>query len=482
MKLSKIIITAIVLILITPISSSQLTVNVQISPSTLLPGDVADCVLTITNPTTKQIKVTGIDFIPSGIRVSPNSISEIGILSAGSSHEIPFAITTENPGRHTVEAKIYTTNGTISRLIMLNVEDRSPKILLVNPLVLNEVNTLRFKVVNTVSSISEVQVEALFDAEPRIVELTDLTSEGHFEYLPVSDTSEGADNILQFEISYYNGNNFHQVIDTVYPTYRESKGIVINSSVPYQSVNIKDVIPLNVKVSNLREDSIYSVKVTAFIDDSDKKTKEISTINTMKDSMVSFKFSPNNIDLNKIKIEVKYRDKFNNEYTVAEEVEITVLDEKPITISNIDTERKKDTITISGDISNIGKSTAYNVLLFMEFQGKTKTFYLGTIDSSDFDSFEFEFTDRWTANGTNPNLYSNSNLNSGLDISNKEMRAFLTVSWNNELGEKAEITQGIDVEPSATFQPAHSENLIYVGAAIAVFIIALVAFIWIKSR
>lgn len=472
MKISRLIMTALVLTLIIPICSSQLTANIQISPSTLLPGDVADCVMTIKNPTLKEIKVTGIDFISSGVKVSPTSVPEIGIVSAGSSHEVPFSITTEKSGRYTIEAKIYTTNGTISRLIMVNVEDRNPKIVLLNPLVLNEVNNLKFKVVNTVSSINDVQVKALFDAEPRIVELSDLSSEGQFDYLPLSKIGD-SDGGIQFEISFYNGNNFHRVEDTVYPTYRESKGIVINSSIRYQSVTMKDVIPMEVKISNLREDSIYSVIVTAYIDDSDKKIKEIPIINTLEDSTVSFKFSPREMGVNTIKIEVKYRDKFNNEYTEREEIGVTVLDEKPIAISNINTEKELDIITISGDISNVGKSTAYNVLLTMLLKEKTKTFYLGTIDASDFDSFEFEFSDTGTLNRTD---------STGLDSSDMEMKAVLTVSWNNELGEKAEIKQTIDVEPTVTFQPAHNENLIYIGAIVAVFIIALVAVIWIKSR
>ncbi|MFP3946120.1 MAG: hypothetical protein ACLFVI_04390, partial [Archaeoglobaceae archaeon] len=126
--------------------------------------------------------------------------------------------------------------------------------------------------------------------------------------------------------------------------------------------------------------------------------------------------------------------------------------------SNIRTEKEVDGTTISGDVSNSGRSTVYNVLLSMQVGNEIKTFYLGSIEESDFDSFEFEF----------------SNMNAS--------KGFLTVSWNNELGENVELGQEISLPEEKVSQATGGGNLMMIGSVIAIVVLALVAVIWIKSR
>ncbi|MFW6186117.1 MAG: hypothetical protein ACOC5C_05495, partial [Halobacteriota archaeon] len=226
---------------------------------------------------------------------------------------------------------------------------------------------------------------------------------------------------------------------------------------PYNSVPVRDVVPLDVTVSNLRNDTIYSIKVTASLKDSEK-TKEIASLGSEKSSRVSFQFSPRNTGENTIQMDISYKDELNNQYSETKEVRFLALEEKPVSVSNIRTEKEVDGITISGDVSNSGRSTVYNVLLSMQVGNEIKTFYLGSIDVSDFDSFEFEF----------------SNMNAS--------KGFLTVSWNNELGEKVELGQEISLPEEKVSQATGGGNLMMIGSVIAIVVLALVAVIWIKSR
>jgi|Deesub1362B_J571_1020462.scaffolds.fasta_scaffold00206_59 uncharacterized repeat protein (TIGR01451 family) len=454
MKTVRILLITLTLLAIIPLSSAKVTIDVQHTPSTILPGDVVEYTLTLKNEGTQDVRVSSLNLVSDGVKVNPKSISNIGTIAKQSSVDIPFTVEAIKKGTFSIDVHIYTENESLKRLILVNVEDKLPDLILTSSLNLNEVNELGFYLTNPLGSMSSVSVEALFDAEPRLVYLGDLTSSGSgkFKYIPEKEEA------VSFKISFYNGINYHEFVKTITPEYRQSKGLVINASVPYTTVPVFDVIPLDVTVSNLRNDTIYSIQISASMESSEEiKIKEIAYLNRLETSKVSFQFSPAKTGKNTINVDIAYEDDLNNKYSGRKKVDIFVLDEKAISVTNIDTERSFEGITISGDISNSGRSTVYNVLLAMQLGDKIKTFYLGSIDSSDFDSFEFEF----------------SNVN--------ESKAALIVSWNNELGEKVEFTKEVEISEELTTKPPETGNLVLIGAVIAVAIVVLVAFIWMKS-
>lgn len=448
----KICLLALLLLIILPVASAKVSVDVEHTPETILPGDIVDYTVTLSNKGTSDVKVKEITLY-TDLDVEPESVSDVGTITTGSSYVFPFTVEAEKAGSHTIKMHTRTQNETFKRLILVNVENKQPDIILTTPLKLNEVNNLKFYLTNPIGSIKDVSVEARFEADPKIIYLGDLTSshKGTFRCTPESRED------LSFKISYYNGRNYHQIIKTVTPEYRETKGIIVNASIPYNSVPVQDVVPLDVTISNLRNDTIYSIKVTASLKGSEK-TKEIASLGSGKNSKVSFKFSPQETGKNTVQVDISYKDELNNQYTETEEVEFIALEEKPISISNIRTEIEADDTTISGDVSNSGRSTVYNALLSMQVGNEVKTFYLGSIEASDFDSFEFEFSDINASKGV------------------------LTVSWNNELGEKVELSEEIKLPENKISQATGGGNLMMVGSVIAVAILALVAVIWIKSR
>ncbi|MFO7967720.1 MAG: hypothetical protein R6U44_08995 [Archaeoglobaceae archaeon] len=440
------------MLIILPIASAKVSIDVEHSPDTILPGDEVDYTVTLSNKGAYDVKVKEITLY-TRLDVDPDSVSNVGTIPTTSSYDFPFTVEAEKAGSYTIEMHVRTQNETIKRLIPFNVENKQPNIILTTPLKLNEVNNLRFYLTNPIGDIEDVTVEPRFDADPKVIYFGDLTSsqKGIFRYTPESRED------LSFKISYYNGRNYHQVVKTVTPEYRETKGIIVNASIPYNSVPVQDIVPLDVTISNLRNDTIYSAKVSASLEGSEK-TKEIASLGSGEDSKVRFQFSPQNVGENTIQVDITYKDELNNHYSETEEVEFFALEGKSMSVSNIRTDQDTDGTTISGDVSNSGRSTVYNVLLSMQVNNQVKTFYLGSIDTSDFDSFEFEFSDIDASEGV------------------------LTVSWNNELGEKVELNQEIDLPEERIGQPAEDGNLMVIGSVIAIAILALVAVIWIKSR
>ncbi len=450
--MKKLIIIALTLLALTVPASAQVIVSkIEMSPSILLPNDVADCKLTITAYT--STKINGIIFFtPSGIKIEPSSVSRIGLIPAGSSYELPFTLKAEKEGIHTVYIHIYTSNGTIIQVMNVRAEDMMPEIVIQpTTLTLNEVNNVSFYI-STPLQISNVIVEPLFNADPRIIHVTN--NKGSFSIYPVEPQK------LSFKIKFYNGRNYHEVIQTIEPNYRGSKGVLVNLSLQYPTALLKDVIPINVELTNLRQDSIYTVKITAVSDfgNFSESRKEIPVIQSMESKSTVFLYSPSKAGINEITLRVTYLDKMNNEHTITKRIQINVLNEKPLSVSNIEVEKDLKGIRITGDISNNGRSLVYNVLLSMQLGDEVKTYYLGSIDPSDFDTFEFSFP---VSNAT---------------------QAVLNVYWSNKIGEKIEITQTIEVPVSTVQAEADAGWVVYVSAIAFVAVLAIVAIAWRKSR
>ncbi len=370
---------ALLLLLLLLIAKAQAQIAVEMNPKILLPGDVADCKLVIT--THKPMLVSGIAFFaPRSIKIEPQSVS-VGKIE--SSYVLPFTLKAEKAGTYTVNVLVRTLNDSIRQVIIVRVEDLKPEIVLNSSLTLNEVNRVRFRVVSPFS-VNVVNVEPLFDVLGM--------DKNSFTFFPGKPAN------LTFKISFYNGPNYHEVIQTVKPEYRESKGIHVNASFPSYCM-LKDVIPIDVWVTNLRNDNIYSIKISA-----GSQKIEISHLKSMQSHKCRLLFSPDQPGNTTIHLEVEYLDEMNSKHRVVKELHIQVLNELAVSLSNLEIENGR----ISGDVVNAGISRAYNVLV----ASGNRSYYIGTINPSDFDSFELE---------------GNS----------------ITVSWNNELGEPVKVTRSI---------------------------------------
>jgi len=156
-----------------------------------------------------------------------------------------------------------------------------------------------------------------------------------------------------------------------------------------------------------------------------------------------------------IAISITYRDALNNEYSIEKYVSAQVLEEKAVVVSNLEVEWS-DGLKISGDVSNNGWSKVYNVMLILQSDKVTKTYYLGTIEPSDFDTFEF----------TAENVSS----------------ATLTITWNNELGYKVEETIPIKAPPKMEFKTESNPMVVIISVIVVVVIVIIAALAWVRRK
>ena len=444
------VIPILLLLFIVQTASAQI-VKVEITPQTLLPNDVADCKLTFTAQQTTYVSGITI-FHPMEVQVNPSSFSGIGWLSAGSSYEFPFTIKAKESGIYTLTIYINTLNGTIKQSLTIRVVRDMPDIVLDKTvLTLNEVNTVQFTITSPLD-VSNVIVEPLFNANPKVIYVQN--GKGSFKFEPTKPQP------LKFKICFYNGRNYHEVVRTVDVSYIQSKGVLINVTPEYPVALIGDVVPISVEVANLRKDTIYSVNVTVSNGISSKNNIKIPTIKPEETAKTSFDLCFRNSGIKRIKIEVSYEDEFNNVYREEKVVTIKVLNETALQFSGIDVKASLEGLTVTGDVSNNGRSKVYNIFVTALTADQVKTYYIDSLEPSDFDTFELTFTN-----------YSNT--------------ITLKVKWTNEIGEVFEITKVISV-PFHEIQVESASSVDYVAIgvtlAVLVFVVLLIVLAWKRRK
>ncbi len=440
--MQKLIVVLLLLLLSIHLASAQgVSVSYQISPALLLPGDYAECTLTISAPATGDVVVNSVTLTGYGVDVTPQILS-VGKIPAGGSVSVPFSIKAKKVGRYSVVASISTQNDTIRQNIQVVVDDSFPSITLTSSVREGEVNTLSFYVSSPVE-LKAVRVEALFNATPRSVYLGNVGSEGAegvLKFIPSSST-------LKFRISFYNGNNYHEVVRVIEARMLKSNGIAINATLPYKTIYLGDVVDLPVEVANLRGDNILNVRVTVegfgFSD-----SAEIPKIAGGENGRVTFKFSPSESGEGNITITVRYSDEFGNTYTQAKKLSADVLESLPVSITSLNVVTEGTETRVSGDISNNGRSVVYNVYTSAICGEYQTDYFVGNIDPSDFQSFDLPIK------------------------CNKS--ATVTVSWSNDVGERFEIHREIKVGEELLPPPETSEYPILVSVIAVVVVLAIV--------
>ncbi len=424
---------AIAIILLTiPLASAQV-VKVEMSPQTLLPNDVADCKLVLSLP--QLTYVSGITFYhPSAIDVQPNSVSSVGWVQA---YELPFTIKAKKSGIYTVEVLINTINGSIRQVFTVRVESEMPKIVLGRTtFTLNEVNDVGFTISSPLE-ISNIIVVPMFDANPKVIYVKD--GRGSFKFEPKKPMP------LKFKIEFYNGRNYHEIVQTVNVEYRESKGVLVNATPEYPITLIGDVMNIDVQISNLRQDDIYLVRINASDGTFSAKSAEIPMIKAGETKLVKFKWCARSAGVENVTVEVSYLDEFNNEHFEQKVVKIKVSNATALQFSGVEVERSPNGLTVTGDICNNGRSKVYNVMV----SANGKTYYIDYLDPSDFDSFE-------------------------IVIPSNTSKVQLKATWTNEIGERFEIGLSLNV-PKAELNVGKGGNeILPLAIAIATLIVVLV--------
>ncbi len=419
----------VLILTIFPVSAQS--VSVSFTPSVLFPHDVASGVLKISSPT--PVRITGITFYSSGVEIVPKSVSNVGYVGY---YELPFKIIAESEGIHTVRAVISTTNGSITQEFVVRVIGQMPKIVLDKTLLrLDEVNTVTFRI-STPVQISNVVVTPLFKAEPERIFV--VNGVGSFRFEPRKPIP------LRFEIEFYNGDNHHVVYETVRVGYVKSSGVTINATPEYGTVLRGDVVKVNVQVANLREDEVKSLRLT-FSGNVSPKEVEIPTLKGGESKEVTVLWCPVE---GRMRIRISYEDDFGYEFNGSEVVVVKVLNESAVQLSGLNVQNNMGKVTVSGDVCNNGRSKVYNVMVF----ANGRSYYIGTIDPSDFDSFDISVP------------YSHA--------------ITVKVTWSNEIGQTFSIERTLTVPTMVEETKGNSWTPTLIASATLAVVVLLVVLAW----
>ncbi len=428
----KYIAALLVLLLLIPVASAQV-LSVEMNPKTLLPNDVADCKLVISFP--QRTYVEGITFYhPPSIEVKPESVSGVGWVQ---SYELPFTIKAKESGIFVVDVVVNTLNGSIKQAFTVRVIGEMPRIILDRTtFYLNEVNEVGFTI-STPLDISDVVVVPLFDANPNVIRVENMR--GSFEFLPKKPMP------LKFRIDFYNGKNYHEVVRTVAVKYEKSRGVLINATPEYSNALIGDVVKIFVRISNLRHDDVFNVRLKV----SGAKSVVIPMLRAGESKNFEFEWSADSAGKKSIEVSISYLDDFNDKYYERTFVNVNVSNETALTFSGVNVERTANGVTVSGDVCNNGRSKVYNVIVY----ANGKSYYIGTIDPSDFDSFEITLQNATTIH--------------------------LKAVWTNDVGKTFEIAKDLKA-PILKFESEKKGGVLPMLLAIGtlVFVLSIAFLAW----
>ncbi|MET1125085.1 MAG: CARDB domain-containing protein [Archaeoglobaceae archaeon] len=425
----------ILLLLVQP--SIAVSVSYTLNPEILLPGDYADCVLTIS--TNQEVKVNSITITGYGVQVEPS------ILAGGNvsgSYTVPFSIKAERAGRYNVEVVISYDGGTIVQNVLVVVDDNFPSITPLEAVYEGEVNRVRFAI-STPVELRDVRVKPLFNSSPPEVFLGTVDGKAEFEL-----QFEAAEK-LDFELSFYNGRNYHLLRKSVEVTLLPSKGVAIVANLSSPTAYVGETVKVDVTISNLRGDSVYDVVVSLVGNGSvDASERKIPELDSGSSKVLSFLYSPKKPGVDDLEIVARYKDEFGNEHELREEVRLKVLDGYQLVFTGVELSGF-GIVRVSGDVSNVGKSTAYNV--YVEARcGESVGEFVGNVEPSDFQGFEVE-------------LPCNDSVE-------------LVARWNNELGEVYEVSkvlerkvEEVEVAPSPVY-PAIAAAVVVLLIVVAVIV------------
>ena len=421
-------------------SSGTLTIeDVETDIQTLFPGDIAQVKIALYNPGDDDIMINSITAMGEGIKSTP--ILNPGYMAGKSRQIFIIPVRAVEPGMHVITIKVHTgTRFTTSNLI-LNVEDSLPGLSFDRDIRKGEVNHVNLKLYSP-ANIKNVLIEPEFKSEPRTIFLDEVKGSLN---IPFSFFPDGIKEYT-FHITFHNGINQHSYLATIQPEFEMSKGVSVNISIPSNNLYLYDVIPIQIALTNLRNDDIYSLHITP---ESGKgvfsRGSEIAILNSGESRTSKIYYSPHSPGEDVILLKINYSDESGNVNVIQRTINVKILNQPSVSLTNLNIKIKSQSatsppqrrgffrpartperpssiqITLSGDISNNGISPVKNVYVHTD---SGKDYFVGSIDPSDVESFSIS--------------------------TGKVKISRVTVTWTNSLGEEFSISKSQTFRPPAT--------------------------------
>lgn len=414
--MKKLFFGALVVLALLQSVNAQVVLDYEIGLDRILPGDIVDCYLVITNPNLNPETVRSVVFYSD--LVYPRIVTDIGTLAGKSVYRLPFTFSAEKPGRYIVEVKVRTYNGDLTYYIPFTVTDAYPVLRVENPeVIVGERNVLKV----SVDWDENVTIRPLFNATPS----ESFGKSFEFVYYPKKRER------LAFEIEFRNGENLHRVVREVNVTWNEVRDVAMNVTYNRNAYE-NEALRVSVGIANLRTSPIYDVSVSL-----GDVEKSVPVLNPGEG--VNFEFSV--MATKMLGVNLTYLDERGTRHEIGEQKELEIINESTVQLCSYEF----DNGILTGDVCNFGSTEVKNVVV--SFGGKR--YFVGSIMPEDYEVFSIK-TNR--SNGT------------------------LVIEWKNVAGAVLSTSTQIEGEKVEVKVKEGGNEIVIVSVAIAVVIIILAVY------
>ncbi len=411
--MKKIVLILFALAILAAPSAAQVTVSYKIGLNRILPGDVVDCSLVITNPNDYTENIKSVVFYSD--LVSPKLVLGIGLIPPKSEYTLPFSFSADKPGTYTVKVRVATPNGSVDMYIPFAVVEDYPKLRLENSeIVLGQKNVLKVYV----DWYENVTIRPLFNATP---------SESYgksFEFIYYPSKKEN----LEFEIEFRNGNNVHVIKRAVEVSWVEEKGVPINIT-GVSNAYRNEAVEMDIVVTNLNSYRIEDVEL---------KTGDIVRKTAYLDPGKSWDVRLYVPAEKKIDVFLSYSNQLGKRYKEEEVAKLNIINESAVQVCSYEFDKG----LLSGEICNFGSTEVKNVVV--EFGGEK--YFVGTVMPGDYEVFS---------------------------IKTNKTQGSIEVSWKNLAGKIESISQEIKGMEIKTVKREAGNGVLIMSAAIALIVVII---------
>ena len=431
----------------------------SITPSTPFPGDKINVEIAIINPGTDPLNIDEVTVYGNGMKVLTPSIKNMGTIPPGESLNLNLIFQAEKEGFFAPLIIIRSDDSIAKLQPQISVDSTPPGIIIPGTIKLGEMNNISFTIFNPRGgTIRNVIIDIIGEnamVSPASFYFGDIqpysSVSGH---LTCYFTQPGK---LIFKITFYSDSTKREIEIQPELRFSESKGVKID--VPGKiKIRKYDTGMLNITVANLRDDSIYNL--TLSIEGSvDFREIYIPELKPSEFRPETVEFVPYTSGEYTIYVLYSYEDFFGTKKTGKIPVKL-IVDENPVIgVSGVEVKIENSEVRIVGDVINTGKNPVLGVTVEGNYGEETKSYFIGRIDPSDFNSFELTFS------------------------KNNASEILLNIRFTDSLNKIREINHSIPVPPPpVTGKKEFSKTYTVAGVVSAVIVFLAVGLSWKRRK
>ena len=363
----------------------------SVHPSHPFPGDRIGVEITLINPGSEPLKIDEINAYGNGLKVLTPSMKNPGTVPPDGTLNFNLIFQAEGEGLYTPLILIKSGDTTIRLQPQISVDSTPPGIIISDPVRIGEMNNVTFTIFNPrAGALNNVMVEISGDdaiVSSHSFYIGDIQAYSSVS-LPFMCYFSHPGN-LTFRIKFYSDGTERRILLHPEIKFVESRGVRIDVTKKLK-LEKYDSGRLNVSITNLRGDRIFNISL-GIEGDVDHVDQYIPLLEPSETRSVTLDFVPYRSGNYTINVLYSYEDLSGLIRRGKIPVKLSVTESPVIGLSGIEVKVEKDGIRILGDVINTGHSTISGVTVEGMYGEKNKSYFLGKIDPSDFNSFELLF-------------------------------------------------------------------------------------------